>query len=155
MNFNPDYLVALYKVRKLYDDFDSSAGISEVEYVKLVDDLIFYDLQLKMRDEAEANLSTLTEFINGGQFTKKKTRQKVATIVDNISEKMENSDSKEYLENMINSLLARLAPYRKSRSTKILSTMDAAFIDMFYEFYTLEKCQQAAITGYEGMLNGC
>lgn len=150
MNLSPDYLVSLYKVRKLYDDYDSESTMPETEYIGLVDDLISYDLQLKMRREAETNLDTLTNIVNKGMFNSKKDRQRVDTIRNGIAERIKEIDSEAYLENMINSILVRLAPHRKSKSTTMLSKFDEAFIEIFYEFSNLEKCQQAAF----GVLGG-
>jgi hypothetical protein len=128
-------------VRKLYDDYDSESGISEKEYAEMVDDIMNYDLQLRTRKMAEKNYSQIEYVLENNLLSNKKTKRRLAYIQGKVRESLDENPSIGYLENMLNSCLARLAKYRKSRSVEMLPILDQNFIEMFEEFCELQESQ--------------
>ena len=141
MNLDKDFIISLYKVRKLYDDYDSESGISEKEYANMVDDIMNYDLQLRTRRVAEKNYEQLNHILDEGLLPSRKSRRRLSFIQGQIKQTLDNNPTTGYLENMLNSCLARLAKYRKSKSIEMLSVLDQNYVEMFEEFCDLQDTQ--------------
>ena len=141
MNLDKDFIISLYKVRKLYDDYDSESGISEKEYANMVDDIMNYDLQLRTRQVAEKNYEQLNQILDEGLLPSRKSRRRLSFIQEQIKQTLDNNPTTGYLENMLNSCLARLAKYRKSKSIEMLSVLDQNYVEMFAEFCDLQDTQ--------------
>jgi len=141
LNLDKDFIISLYKVRKLYDDYDSESGISEKEYANMVDDIMNYDLQLRTRRVAEKNYEQLNHILDEGLLPSRKSRRRLSFIQGQIKQTLDNNPTTGYLENMLNSCLARLAKYRKSKSIEMLSVLDQNYVEMFEEFCDLQDTQ--------------
>lgn len=139
MNLSKDYLISLFTAKKLYDDFDSDSDVSEDDYIALVDDIISYDLQLRTKRLAEQNYEMMNRMIERGVFSSRRAKKRIIQLRSSVSELMKNDTSTEYLENMLNSCLARLAKYRKSKNTKLLSKFDQNLVDLFSEFCDIDE----------------
>ena len=134
-------MVTLYQLKKLYDDYDSDSGITEDEYIDLVDDVISYDLQLRVRRLAEQNYSMISKLIEIGKYSNKKEKRKLLQLQSISASKLDSEKPTGYTENMLNSSLARLAQYRKSRSTELLSKFDEAFVEVFLELSSIDELE--------------
>lgn len=107
----------------------------------MVDDIMNYDLQLRTRRVAEKNYEQLNHILDEGLLPSRKSRRRLSFIQGQIKQTLDNNPTTGYLENMLNSCLARLAKYRKSKSIEMLSVLDQNYVEMFEEFCDLQDTQ--------------
>ena len=142
MELSKDSLITLYQVRRLYEDFDDTTGISKEEYIKLVDDVLGWSTRLKLKTESEDKLAQIDDILQSAKFRNKRQRNKAIRMQTMARQYVDSMKSRGYYENMLNASLAKLAQYRKSRSTTLLDVFDTSLVEVYSELHYLDQLQR-------------
>ena len=142
MELSKDSLITLYQVRRLYEDFDDTAGISKEEYIKLVDDVLGWSTRLRLKTESEDKLTQIDSILQSAKFRNKRQRNKAIRMQAMAKQYVNSMESRGYYENMLNASLAKLAQYRKSRSTTLLDVFDTSLVEVYSELHYLDQLQR-------------
>lgn len=129
-------LVAIYKVKKLFDDFDTESGISADEYADMVEDVMSYDLRIETIEIAKSNLELIDDLLSAPQFIGRRKKKQLSFLKDAIHNQLAREENENYLQNMRDSLLSRMSKYRKSKCDKLLTDLDARFADWLFAWFS-------------------
>ena len=129
-------LVPIYKVKKLFDDFDTESGISADEYADMVEDVISYDLRIETIEMAKSNLEIIDDLLSAPQFIGKRKKKQLRFLKDTIHNQLAREENENYLQNMRDSLLSRMSKYRKSKCDNLLTDLDARFADWLFAWFS-------------------
>lgn len=129
-------LVAIYKVKKLFDDFDTESGISADEYADMVEDVMSYDLRIETIEIAKSNLELIDDLLSAPQFIGRRKKKQLSFLKDTIHNQLAREENENYLQNMRDSLLSRMSKYRKSKCDKLLTDLDARFSDWLFAWFS-------------------
>lgn len=129
-------LVSIYKVKKLFDDFDTESEISADEYADMVEDVMSYDLRIETIEIAKSNLELIDDLLSAPQFIGKRKKKQLSFLKDTIHNQLAREENEDYLQNMRDSLLSRMSKYRKSKCDKLLTDLDARFADWLFAWFS-------------------
>ena len=129
-------LVAIYKVKKLFDDFDTESEISAEEYADMVEDVMSYDLRIETIEVAKSNLGLIDDLLSAPQSMGKRRKKQLNFLKDTIHNQLAMEENEDYLQNMRDSLLSRMSKYRKSKCDKLLTDLDARFADWLFVWFS-------------------
>lgn len=132
MELHRESLVAMYKVKKLFDDFDVESEISAEEYADMVEDVMSYDLRIETIETAKHNLELIDDLLSMSQFIGRRRRKRLNFLKGIICDQLANEQNEDYLQNMRNSILLKMSKYRKSKCDKLLTDLDARFLDWIF-----------------------
>lgn len=132
MELHGEDLVSIYKVKKLFDDFDTESEISAEEYADMVEDVMSYDLRIETIEVAKHNLELIDDLLSMSQFIGRRRRKHLNFLKDTIQNQLANEENEDYLQNMRDSILSRMSKYRKSKCSTLLTDLDTRFAEWLF-----------------------